>query len=115
MLSFERPKLMEISYTVLNLHDDDEALKALGIKRAIPRKRIKSLIAELHAVNTPVHAVPVSVLPHAPSLLALDYGPCDIHKKPRGSTYCDSCKTSLLLCDECIDTTHKGHDLTSAL
>ena len=98
---------------LVNLHDDDDSLKALGIKRAIPRKRIKTLIAELRAVNTPLYVVPVSVLRHDPSL-PLDYGQCDIHKKPRGSTYCDSCKTSLLLlCDECIDTTHKGHKLRS--
>lgn len=98
----------------LNLHNDDEAsLKALGIKRAMDRKYLLVLVAELHAINTPVHVVPVSVS-QDPSL-PLDYGQCDIHKKPRGSTFCDSCKTSLLLCDDCIDTTHNGHEFTSAL
>jgi hypothetical protein len=83
---------------------NDESLKALGIKRAMDRTCIKVLLLELHA-----NVIPVP--PHDPSL-RLDYGQCEEHKKAQTQFYCDTCK--IQLCDECIVTTHKGHEFTSA-
>ncbi len=87
----------------LSLNDD--SLKALGLKRAKDRTCIKVLLAELVLINAVIPAPP-------PGSAPLSYGHCEDHTLPRRPTYCDTCKT--LLCDECIVTTHKGHDFSSA-
>jgi hypothetical protein len=100
---FQAGKIDGAKFLTLN----DDSLKALGIKRAMDRGFIKTLIAELLVNLPPVHVVPAP----SPGSGPPDFGFCAVHKLPRGATYCDACKT--LLCHECIVTTHKGHKFSS--
>ncbi len=69
----------------LSLNDD--SLKALGLKRAMDRGFIKTLIAELLVHLPPVHVVPAP----SPGSGPPDFGFCAVHKKPRLPTYCSNC------------------------